>query len=95
MAHQQIGPGNAVSGHSRPQPGERFEAQTVHSGIEMQRERSGPAAPCCESGPAREFLGAANRGRQAMLRIVARLGPALEAVQHVDLRLDRQDAPRR
>ena len=48
-----------------------------------------------EDGPALKLLFAADRGREPMLDIVRRLGPALEAIEHVDLRLSRKRPPRR
>ena len=48
-----------------------------------------------EGGPALELLFAADRGRESMLGIVGRIGPALEAVEHIDRGLRRQRPPRR
>ena len=56
---------------------------------------TGLAATRGEGRPALELLFAADHGRKAMLDIVGRIGPALEAVEHIDRGLRRQDAPRR
>ena len=56
---------------------------------------TGPAATGGEGGPALELLFAADCGREAMLDIVCRIGPALEAVEHIDRGLRRQRPPRR
>ena len=71
------------------------EAEPVHAGVEMDRARADPAPTRGEAGPALKLLFAADRGREPMLDIVRRLGPALEAVEHIDLRLRRQRPPRR
>src|SRR3984957_487162 len=60
----------------------------------MERGRAGLAATGGEGGPALELLFAADCGREAILDIVARIGPALEAVEHIDSRLRRQRPPR-
>ncbi len=48
-----------------------------------------------EGGPALKLRFAADRRREPMLDIVRRLGPALEAVEHIDPGLLRQRPPRR
>jgi hypothetical protein len=81
--------------HRRLQPGEGLEAKPVHAGVEMERGWTGFAATGGEGGPTLELLFAADCGREAMLNIVCRIGPALEAVEHIDRGLRRQHAPRR
>ena len=81
--------------HRRLQASEGLEAEPVHAGVEMDRAGTGLAATGGEGGPALELLFAADRGREAMLDIVRRIGPALEAVEHIDRGLRRQHAPRR
>src|ERR1700691_4532608 len=61
----------------------------------MDRAGRRPAALRGEGGPACELLLAADRGREAMLDIVLRLRPALEAIEHIDRGLRRQHPPRR
>ena len=96
MADQQVGPASrAMSLHRRLQRHEGFEAEPVHAGVEMERGWRGPAALGGEGGPAGEFVLAADHRRKAMLRVVRRIGPALEAVQHIDRGAVRQDAARR
>ena len=96
MAHQQIGPARRpMRRHRRLQSGEGPEAEPVHAGVEMERGWTGLAATRGEGGPALKLLFAADCGREAILNIVGRIGPALEAVEHVDRGLRRQHAPRR
>ena len=96
MAHQQVGAARAPCvSIAALQASEGLEAEPVHAGVEMERARAGPAATRGEGGPALKLLFAADHGRQAMLGIVRRIGPALEAVEHIDLSLFRQRPPRR
>ena len=81
--------------HRRLQAGEELEAEPVHAGVEMQSARRGPAALRGEGGPALKLGFVADRGREPMLGIVGRLSPALEAIEHIDLRLFRQRLTRR
>ena len=81
--------------HRRLQAGEGLEAEPVHAGVEMERAGTGPVATRGEGGPALKLLFAADCGREAMLGIVGRIGPALEAIEHIDRGLRRQRPPRR
>src|ERR1700733_94986 len=81
--------------HRRAQPGQRLEAEPVHPGVEMQSAGTDPTPTRGEGGPARQFLFATDHGREAMLCIVRWVGPALEAVEHVDRRFRRQRLARR
>ena len=82
----------SIAARSRVQ---RFEAEPVHAGVEMQRARASPPALRGEGGPARELLLAADDRREAVARIVRRFRSALEAVEHVDRRLGGQEPARR
>ena len=96
MADQEVGPARGpMRLHRRLQAGEGLEAEPVHAGVEMQSARRRPAASRGEGGPALKLLFAADRGREAMLDIVLWIGPALEAVEHIDPSLRRQRPPRR
>ena len=80
--------------HRRLQRREGLKAEPVHARVEMERGWRGPAALSGESRPAGEFVLGADHRRKAMLGIVRRIGPALEAVQHIDRGAVRQDAAR-
>ena len=80
--------------HRRPQPGQGFEAEPVHAGVEMERARAGLALPRGEGGPALKLLFAPDDRREPVLRIIRRVRAGFEAVEHVDRRLG-QEAARR
>ena len=91
MAHQQVGADRAGAIQSRSQLAQRSEAEPVHARVEMQRRGRRPPA-CREGRPPREFIGAADHGREVLRRIVRRrIGLALQAVEHVNSRFRRQD----
>src|SRR5271154_767844 len=80
--------------HRRPQPGQGFEAEPVHAGVEMQRARAGLAPPRGEGGPALKLLFAADDWREAELRIIRRVRSGFEAVEHIDRSLWQESARR-
>ena len=96
MAHQQVGPARApcisIAHFSRARESKPSRFMPVSRWIAQGTD---PIPTRGEGGPARELLFAADRGREAMLGIVRRIGPALEAVEHIDRGLRRQHPPRR
>ena len=96
MAHQQVGPARrAMRLHRRLEASEGLKSQPVHAGVEMDRAGIRPISTRGEGGPALKLLLAADHRRQSMLGVVRRIGPALEAVQHIDPSFRRQNPARR
>ena len=95
MAHQQIGAARARGGDRGAQRVERFEAEPVHAGVEVQRRRRRPALRARERRPALELRRAADRRREAEGGVVGeRVGLRLQPVEHVDARVGvRQQRP--
>ena len=88
MAHQQVGAALARGGDRGAQGLERFEAEPVHAGVEVQRRRRRPALRARERGPAFELRRAADRRREAEGGVVGeRVGLRLQPVEHIDARV--------
>ena len=95
MAHQQVGPASlAIARHRALSEGSESNPSRRMPVSRWSARRRWPSLPRGEGRPALKFLGAADRGPQAMLDVFGRVGAGLETVQHVDFGLRRQQAAR-